>query len=66
MPLCEGSYDPILERIIGYLDGLSVESCLCVSHHWAGYIRTHLRSPRVSSLMTLHWKEFVPVQTEIR
>ena len=66
LSLCVGSYDPILEKIIGYLDGLSVESCLLVSHNWASYIRAYLRSPRVSSLMTLHWKEFVPVQTEIR
>lgn len=64
--ILSGSYDMILERIIGFLDGSSIECCTKVSKIWKSYFEEYFRTPRISRLMTLHWKEFVPAQTEIR
>ena len=62
----EGSYDIILEEIISYLDGNSLECCLNVSFIWRDYFTGFFTTPRVTRLMSSHWREFVPVQTEIK
>ena len=55
----------ILERIIGYLDGISVECCLKISPIWFQYFHSYFNVSRVQKIMKTHFKEFVPVQTEI-